>query len=193
MGARWMRLRFRYRVAVVAAATGLLAGLVTWWLAAEVGEGWAVGWLMLVSALTEVGAVLIVVADVRRRRRVIGEYLSSWRSSMSGPMVDQGPIHAVATVLDPYRGRFDDETAKRIHGLEVRVRAMEMHIRTRIARQVNEAVEAAKKATDRGDKRLEAFVVRALDGERGWSRLGVTLLVVGIVIGAIANVWSLSL
>lgn len=177
----WLAVRFRIRVVFVLALIYAPAALVV--IGVRRGsERAGVVALMVVAGLTELAAVWFVITDFLRRRKAVTGYVPHIRTPVPSPRIS--PRRAERTVHRYFVPRNDtDRLNERIDGIEAMVRAT--------VGDVNGAMERVATAAGRNDKRLERLVLDLFVVERGWTRVGVALFVWGVVLGSIANVWSM--
>lgn len=148
---------------------------------------WAVSALMSVAAALELGGVACVVLEGRQRSRTIQAYLEHRRAPRSvKPLSTTAPFHPPAS-----RYPLSTSQASRdIVVLQEQIEAIKFDIRNNLASRVNRAVADINETTTRGDLAIEEFVVAVTAGNRGRTRLGIALLLLGIVLAGVANLWS---
>lgn len=190
---RWAALRFRYQVVSVGSIMGfaVLSSLVV---AYRASPRLGVAILLIVAGLCELGGIACVLLEIRDRGRTVASHLAKYRGyrATRPPLSTSEPFHPPAAA-----GRHApppwDPVPREIWQLQRRVDAVEFDIRQRLSRRINDAVRHVADTTLAGDEELEALVIALTKGGRGKSLLGVVLVMLGILIGVVANLWSMAI
>ena len=148
--------------------------------------------LVLGGALLEAAGILLIAAEIRSdRQRALA------LASQGRPVLLSATIAGRSNVgADLTTGR-EPTLEERVDGLEVQVGALKMELaaqdealREEIREHVNRAATSIHREARLADQYLRDFLTQLLTGDLGRRKLGVALLLVGLGVSTVGNVWG---